>query len=124
MLPYLSEQPSSSVPYHNLVINEGFSRTFSVDAVDRTTGNNINLTGCSVTFTAADLSSSTICFRLTDSTGDITLGGVDGVITVKIPSSVTLNLPFAQLAYDLVLTDQVLVSRSVVRGLLTISPVA
>ena len=116
--------PIQSTPYVNLSMDEGFNSTFEVAVTDGTTGLPMNLTGCSVVMSVCYSSLLSAIFVLSTIAGTIPATDATGIISVSVPGSNLVGLTGVNLQYDIVVTDPLLVSLSVLRGILTVNQVA
>lgn len=122
-MDYVTFLPPTA-PYQNLEVDEGFTQVITISAADGTTGSVYDLTGCTANMTVMQSGNNFPTFSLSSSSGSIVLGGITGSITVTIPGTYTDGLGGSQYIFDLVVTDNLNVSKSVVKGFLTINPVA
>lgn len=116
----ICETETQSVPYYNLSIDQGFSYVFSLESVDDT-GSPLDLTGCIITFTACEIGSPYPAFVLTNATSDIVVDFA-GLVTITVPETAGDNILSNRAAYDVVITDLLGVSKTMVRGFITITP--
>jgi hypothetical protein len=114
---------SSNAPYYNLIVDRGYDFTFNIDATD-ILGTSFSPVGCTATFTAVDPHNKAKFISFTSASGNITIG-LNRVITVTLPGSVTGSLDNLQLVYDVVLVNSVAapITKTLARGLLTIDQV-
>jgi hypothetical protein len=114
----------STIPYFNFAVYRGYDLTFIVEALDRSTGQPYDLTGCTAYLTACKVGSTTPAFVLTDTDGQIVIGGTTGEIEITVPGAKTEGVTDEQLAYDIVVVDPLSVKLSISRGIVTLNPVA
>ena len=124
MLSFPSLIAQQNVSYYNINLDEGLDYTFVLVAIDSVTGSPLDLTDCTLTLTATELSKEVQAFIITNTEGNIVVDLPTGTVTVTIPGSASSGLYISQFSYDLVVTDIFLVSCTLVRGLLTINSVA
>ena len=111
---------AQSVPYYNISVDQGFGYTFNLESVDDT-GEPLDLSGCVVKFTACEIDSPYPAFVLTNATSDIVVDFA-GLVTITVPETAGDNILSNRAAYDVVIIDLLGVSKTMVRGFITITP--
>ena len=113
-----------SIPYRNLRVDEGFNYAFEIDVTDGVTGAPLDLTGCTVSMTVCNTDLLAAVFVLSTTDGSIQAPDSTGILSIVIPGSASVGLSGTHLLYDVVVTDQISVSISVLRGVMTVDQVA
>ena len=87
------------------------------------TGAPVDLTGYSARMQIREeISSPTALVSISSASGEITLGGITGTISIHIPATTTAALSFNTGKYDLELEDSAGVVTRLIQGSVTLSP--